>query len=120
MHIILNDQHIDEIWGQVLNIMNGHPDPILGIDSTYQFEFTDIPDRPYQLIFKSGSADVITDTLYQSECIITMSVEDFKKLLIGNLNSTTAYMQGKIKVKGSLGLALRLETVLKKYRLSLT
>ena len=44
-----------------------------------------------------------------------MSVKDFKKLLDGNLNSAASYMTGKLKIKGNLGLALKLESLLKKY-----
>jgi putative sterol carrier protein len=44
-----------------------------------------------------------------------MDARDFKEMLIGNLNATAAFMAGKLKVKGNLGLAMKLQTVLGKY-----
>lgn len=41
--------------------------------------------------------------------------KEFQKLLQGDLNSTTAFMTGRLKVKGNIGLALKLESILKKY-----
>ncbi|MGA9173790.1 MAG: SCP2 sterol-binding domain-containing protein [Thermoactinomyces sp.] len=44
-----------------------------------------------------------------------MSAEDFKDLLSGNLSGTAAFMTGKLKVKGNIGLALKLENILRQY-----
>ena len=41
-----------------------------------------------------------------------MSEEIFRKLVAGQQNPTTAVMTGKIKVKGDLGAATKLKTLL--------
>ncbi|WP_342540632.1 SCP2 sterol-binding domain-containing protein [Heyndrickxia sp. FSL K6-6286] len=46
-----------------------------------------------------------------------MKVTDFKKFLQGTMNSAAAFMMGKLKVQGSIGLALKLESLLGEYEL---
>lgn len=43
---------------------------------------------------------------------IEMSDENFERLIHGKLNATTAFMMGKIKVKGDLSLAMKLQSLL--------
>ncbi|MBI4568516.1 MAG: SCP2 sterol-binding domain-containing protein [Planctomycetes bacterium] len=45
---------------------------------------------------------------------VTFSVDsdDWRKLLNGELNGMTAFMSGKLKVAGDMGLALKLQTLL--------
>ena len=47
-----------------------------------------------------------------ADCTITMSVDNMLKLLEGNLSPTIAYTMGKLKVQGSMGLALKLSSLL--------
>lgn len=43
---------------------------------------------------------------------MTATDEDFLALFNGELNPMMAFMQGKIKVKGEMALALKLQTIL--------
>ncbi len=43
-----------------------------------------------------------------AKCTITMSAEDFEDLIHGKLQPTSAFMQGKMKVDGDMGLAMKL------------
>ena len=53
-----------------------------------------------------------TDTT-QAQCTITVSKgEDWVALATGKMNPTMAFMQGKIKVKGDMSLALKLQSLL--------
>lgn len=108
---------VDQMWEQLTAIMNEHPDPIHCIQCIYEFQFTDGAQSTCQLILNDGQAIVVPGKAHKTECRISIAIHDFKKLLLGDFSSTTAYMTGKIKVEGSLGLALRLETILKKYRM---
>ncbi len=44
----------------------------------------------------------------ESETTLTLSLDDLQKLIDGSLNPTVAYMTGKLKVAGSLGVALKI------------
>jgi putative sterol carrier protein len=43
------------------------------------------------------------------DCTISTSEENFAKIIAGEQNATTAYMSGKIKVKGNMGAAMKLQ-----------
>ncbi len=43
-----------------------------------------------------------------ANCTISMSAADFDDLIHGRLNPTAAFMQGKMRVDGDMGLAMKL------------
>lgn len=45
-----------------------------------------------------------------------LNAEDFVKMFAGKVNPTTAFMTGKLKIKGDLGLAMKLEKLMKQAR----
>ena len=52
----------------------------------------------------------------QAGCTMTLNEEDFGKMFAGKLNPTQAFMSGKLKIKGDLGLAMKLEKLMKEMR----
>jgi len=48
------------------------------------------------------------------DVVMTLDAADFIKMFAGKLNPTSAFMSGKLKIKGDLGLAMKLEKLLKK------
>jgi len=43
------------------------------------------------------------------DCTISTSEENFIKIVNGEQNPTTAYMSGKLKIKGDMGAAMKLQ-----------
>jgi putative sterol carrier protein len=62
------------------------------------------------IIYWDGTAvpAVINNEAGESETTLTLSLDDLQKLIDGSLNPTVAYMTGKLKVAGSLGVALKI------------
>ena len=46
------------------------------------------------------------------DCTIRMTLDNFSRLLAGNLDPSFAFMTGKLKVQGSMGIALKLSALL--------
>jgi putative sterol carrier protein len=44
-----------------------------------------------------------------ADAVITTSEETFEKIVSGDQNPTSAYMTGKLKVKGDMGAAMKLQ-----------
>ncbi|MCG3088207.1 SCP2 sterol-binding domain-containing protein [Sporosarcina cyprini] len=104
-----------EIWDQIDAKLNGEPEPIRALKVSYAFHLSGEDGGSYGLKLNDGKAEIIREDPGDVDCSLSMSTKDFKKLLAGNLNSTAAFMMGKLKVKGNIGLALKLETLLKQY-----
>lgn len=80
-----------------------------GIDATIKFDFGDDG-----VIFFDGEStpNSVTNEDRDADCTITMSFENFQKLVDGELNPTTAFMMGKLKIDGSMGVAMKLQGLL--------
>ena len=44
-----------------------------------------------------------------ADAVISASEETFQKIVAGEQNPTTAYMTGKLKIKGDMGAAMKLQ-----------
>ena len=60
----------------------------------------------------SGDKNEVSNSDGDSACTIKMSLENFENMLAGDLNPMTAFMTGKIKVEGDMGVAMKLQSVL--------
>jgi len=83
-----------------------------GLGGTLRFDFGE-PGSVY--IDGKSSPNTVTDGAGKSaECTITVSLETFEKMVRGELDGTSAFMQGKLRVAGDMGLAMKLGPILQK------
>ncbi|XP_064604481.1 sterol carrier protein 2-like [Liolophura sinensis] len=57
---------------------------------------------------KNGSGAVKFGATDKADCTITMADEDLVKLMTGKMNPQQAFFQGKLKIAGNMGLAMKL------------
>lgn len=55
---------------------------------------------------------VVTNEDNDAEVTLTTTLETFEKIIAGQQDPNIAFMMGKLKVKGSMGLALKLNSIL--------
>jgi putative sterol carrier protein len=70
------------------------------------------------VILLDGVAEVVSNTDQDADTTIRISFDNFKKLAKGELNATTAFMMGKLKVAGDMGVAMQLQQVTSKLKLA--
>jgi putative sterol carrier protein len=49
-----------------------------------------------------------------ADCTITLSLDTFERLISRQLDPTSAFMQGKLRVAGDMGLAMKLSPILQR------
>ena len=81
------------------------PSKTAGMTNSYVFEINgagtwkvDVDDGTVKVAEGGGDADAT----------ISASEETFQDIASGDLNATTAYMTGKLKVRGDMGAAMKL------------
>ncbi|XP_071953061.1 hydroxysteroid dehydrogenase-like protein 2 [Antedon mediterranea] len=78
-----------------------------------QFELKDIDESNWYLDMRSGSGTVGKGELEGGADVkMSMKVDDFVKMFKGSLKPTTAFMMGKLKIKGDMGKAMKLEKLM--------
>jgi hypothetical protein len=72
------------------------------VSGTYRFDIED--QGSWGVIVRDGAIEV-TRKLPKADCVFVSNREIFTRILRGEQNPTTAFMQGKVQVIGSLSLA---------------
>lgn len=62
----------------------------------------------------TGDSNVVTTEDKDADCTIGVSMDDLQAMMSGQLNPMSAFMGGKIKVKGDMGIAMKLQSLFKK------
>lgn len=76
-----------------------------GIDGSVKFV---IEDEGAVRIDEDGASADDGD----ADCVLTADAETFQGILAGEVNATTAFMSGRLKVDGDMGLAMKLGSIL--------
>ncbi len=64
------------------------------------------------LVDATATPPALSNEAGEADCTIKLSLDDMQKLLAGTLNPTFAYTLGKLKIEGSMGLAMKLAAML--------
>ena len=53
----------------------------------------------------------VTEGAADADCTISATEDTFARIASGEQNATTAYMTGKLKIKGDMGAAMKLQKI---------
>jgi putative sterol carrier protein len=79
---------------------------IAGMNNSYVF---DIEGAGTWRVAIADGAITVTEGPGDADVTFTSSEENFEKIVAGEQNPTTAYMTGKLKIKGDMGAAMKLQ-----------
>jgi len=101
---------VDQVFEEMKQRLT--PEKAQKINASYQFDIGGENGDKWHIDLTKKS-EWITKGNGDAQCTITIpKAEDWVQLASGKMNPTMAFMQGKIKVKGDMSLALKLQSLL--------
>jgi putative sterol carrier protein len=85
------------------------PEELEDVEGSYRF---DIDDESWMLTLRDGYL-LVTEESGAADCVVRASDEEFQRLMQGNQNMLTAFLQGRIDIEGDMAMAHRLHTYLR-------
>jgi putative sterol carrier protein len=79
-----------------------------GMNAVFQYEITGEGGGKWYLTVKDGACTVTEGEAPSPNLTVTMTAQDWLDLVASKLNPQMAFMSGKLKLKGDMGLAMKL------------
>jgi len=80
-----------------------------GLSATYQFDLVGAAGGTYHVFVDDGRCEVHRGAAASPNITITMTASDYLDMINGLLNPQMAFMGGKLKIKGDMSLALKMQ-----------
>ena len=93
---------------------NLNPDAAKGMNATIQFNLSGDTGGQWYVAIKDGKADVQQGTAPSANMTLSMTAQDYVDMVMGKLNGQMAFMSGKLKISGDMGLAMKMQTLFKR------
>ncbi|XP_073519708.1 hydroxysteroid dehydrogenase-like protein 2 [Phyllobates terribilis] len=86
---------------------------VKSVQGVYQFVLAGSEEGTWYMDLKNDNGGVGKgEPPIKADVVMSMDSEDFVKMFTGKLKPTMAFMSGNLKIKGNMGLAMKLEALL--------
>jgi putative sterol carrier protein len=83
-------------------------DRAAGVNATIQYDITGDQGGTWHAVIKDGKCAVSSGAASSPNLTLTMSAQDWLDMVSGKLSGQMAFMSGKLKLKGDMGLAMKI------------
>jgi putative sterol carrier protein len=91
------------------------PEKAVGVDTIIQFKLSGEQGGEWYVVLKDQKCEVFRGTHPSPKMILSADSGDLVKILTGEMDGVQAFMQGKLRLQGDMGAAMKLMSV---FRLS--
>ena len=91
-----------------------NPNAARGLDAAIQFNLTGAGGGSRYVEIKDGACTITEGTHPSPTLTMNMSAGDYVDMFHGKLNGQMAFMSGKLKIVGDMGLAMKMQTLFKR------
>ncbi len=102
-----------DVFDEIDARLKSDPSRLAGTNASYLFDLSGEHAGEYHIHIHEGAGDAGPGGVADPNITISMASSDFVDLATGKLDGTMAFMSGKIKIKGDMGLAMKLQTLLR-------
>lgn len=96
-----------EIFANIQN--NFKPEAAAGVDAVYQFSISGEGGGEWNATVSGGTCTVKEGTADSPNCTVVTDASTWVDIVSKKTSSMSAFMSGKLKIKGDMGLAMKLE-----------
>ena len=90
------------------------PEQAAGLNAVLQLDLGGDGGGQWFLTLADGKLKVDTGAALEPTMTLALSAEDFLALINGQANPMNLFMQGKVKVRGDMQLAMKMQTLFKR------
>jgi len=102
-----------EVFTEINSRLEADPSKVANMNAAYAFDLSGDDGGEYHIVLKDGKGEAGPGAPENPNITITMASGDFVDLAMGKLDGTMAFMSGKLKIKGDMGLAMKLQSILR-------
>ncbi|PWR22190.1 SCP2 sterol-binding domain-containing protein [Zavarzinia compransoris] len=101
----MSSAYLDDVIAEVARRLGADS----SLDATLKVDF-----RGEGFVYIDGTVkpNTVTNEDRPADCTISVTLNDFRAMTDGKLNGTTAFMTGRLKVQGNMGVAMKLGPIL--------
>ena len=92
--------------------LRGKPDVVAKINAIYQFNISGPGGGQWAVDCTTPGGAVTSGQASAAKCTVNCTDADFLNIVNGKLNPQMAFMSGKLKIQGDMGLAMKLQQIL--------
>ncbi|EFA82750.1 P11915 Nonspecific lipid-transfer protein [Heterostelium album PN500] len=105
---------VGKIFDDLSKTVGTRPQLVKSINGIYQFNITGSgAPKTYTVDLKNAPGAVKSGAPAKADCTITIKDTDFLDLFSGKVNGQVLFGQGKLKIQGNMGLAMKLGQITK-------
>jgi putative sterol carrier protein len=82
-----------------------------GLNAVYQFDLSGDGGGKWNVVINNDACQVHEGAAASPSITISMTAQDYLDMLSGKLNGQVAFMSGKLRIAGDMGLALKMQSL---------
>jgi len=83
-------------------------DKAAGVNASIQYDITGSGGGTWNAVIKDSACKVSSGAVANPTLTLTMAAQDWLDMTSGKLSGQNAFMTGKLKLKGDMGLAMKI------------
>ena len=104
---------MNEIYSEIETNLKNNISKNKGVNGVFQFDIGGDDPMMFHFKLEDGAPSISEGSEENPNVTITMESSNFQQMFDGKLKGPMAVMSGKLKIKGDMSLAMKIENIIK-------